>query len=42
MTNLLLLLLLGLMMVEVKGRTTYHPSADLSSLAQRHREHRHR
>merc|ERR1719285_90369 len=42
MTNLLLLLLLGLVMVEVRGRTTYHPSADLSSLAQRHREHRHR
>jgi len=45
MTNpslLLLSLFIGLMAVEVRARATHHVSADLSSLAQRHREHRHR
>jgi len=45
MTNpslLLLSLFIGLMVVEVRARATHHVSADLSSLAQRHREHRHR
>merc|ERR1719264_1111248 len=42
MTNTLLLLLLGLMVAETRARATHHVSADLSSLAQRHREHRHR
>jgi len=45
MTNpslLLLSLFMGLMVLEVRSRATHHVSADLSSLAQRHREHRHR
>jgi len=46
MTNppiLLLSLLMGwLLVAETRSRATHHVSADLSSLAQRHREHRHR
>jgi len=40
---LLLSLLMGwLLVAETRSRATHHVSADLSSLAQRHREHRHR
>jgi len=40
---LLLSLLMGwLLVAETRARATHHVSADLSSLAQRHREHRHR